>query len=487
MRRSEWLLAVGMVLVACRSQSTIPAGGDSSLFETGGEVGPDTGTGGDTGPSQDTGAGQDTSAGDTSAADTGDDTGVMDSGVADTGAMDTGVADTGAMDTGVMDTGVADTGRPDTGFPDTFVVPDTFVPDTFVADTGTIPVDAGTVMEVWVVRVGDGAPVGSGVASPVFIERRASTDGALRGTPIALPTAMAGANNPLTLASTGTSEGALARSADGRFVTLAGYAVAPGRASVASSSTSEVTTDAGVLPAVPRVVARVSADGTVNTTTVLGTTLSGDTARSAVTSNGTAIWAAGAAGGTRFTTLGSTTTPIAVSTSPSNLRTLGIYGGQLYGGASSSGFYGLFAIGTGTPTETGATSTLLMGFPTASGPGTYGFIGLDRSATVPGIDTFYVADDRSPASGGGVQRWTLSGGTWSLGATLNTGIASGVRGVTAYVDGADVVVIATTGENPSRLVSFRDVGGAATSATATPLATAAANTQFRGVALAPAP
>mgnify|MGYP003379208610 CR=1 FL=1 len=176
---------------------------------------------------------------------------------------------------------------------------------------------------------------------------------------------------------------------------------------------------------------------------------------------------------------------------PSNVRVVNLFDGQLYGSASvsapSPGFYGVFRAGTGAPTTAGVTATPLPGFPTASGPSSYGFAAVDRDATVAGADALYVADDRSPMAGGGVQRWTLSaGGTWALGATFNTGLTSGARGVTAWVDGGDVLVAAVTAENPSRVVAFLDRAGTPPGA-ATVIATAPMNTQYRGVALAPTP
>ena len=107
--------------------------------------------------------------------------------------------------------------------------------------------------------------------------------------------------------------------------------------------------------------------------------------------------------------------------------------------------------------------------------------------TVPGIDTFYVADDRL-GSGGGVQRWYLNNNSWTLDGTLATGVLSGARGITGYRSGSNTTLLVTTAESTgvqTRLVSFTDDGSAAASLTPTVLATAATNTAYRGVCLAP--
>ncbi len=129
---------------------------------------------------------------------------------------------------------------------------------------------------------------------------------------------------------------------------------------------------------------------------------------------------------------------------------------------------------------------MLPGFPAASGPSPYGFAALDRDASVAGVDMLYVCDDRSIASGGGVQRWTLAstGGMWTLATTLAEGVTSGCRGLTAWLEGVDTFVAAVTAENPSRVVLYRDRAGSPVAAP-TVIATAPMNTQFRGVALAP--
>ncbi|MBL8603535.1 MAG: hypothetical protein JNK72_16545 [Myxococcales bacterium] len=404
------------------------------------------------------------------------DVGVVDSGVVDSGAVDSGRVDSGALDSGTPDSGATDSGATDSGATDSGAVDsgrvDSGATDAGAGDAGS----TGATATLWVLRLGTGSASVTNAATAAFIDRRRASDGASAGDTIALPVAAAGAQNPITLSGTATSEGSLTRSADGRFVSLAGYAAEPGLASVAGTASS----------ATPRVVARINAAGMVDTSTLLRAAFSANNVRGAVTVDGSAFYVAGTAspGGIYRVDFGNTMNAVQVISTPGNVRTVGVFNGQLYGAASTTNFYGIFRGGEGLPTTENATAALLPGFSSTSGPSPYGFALLDRDPAVAGVDTAYVADDRAIASGGGVQRWTLANNTWSLGATFSTGITSGVRGVTAWVENSVVYVAAVTAESPSRLVLFRDVQGQ-TPGAAVALATAATNTVFRGVALAP--
>src|SRR5262249_37081183 len=153
-------------------------------------------------------------------------------------------------------------------------------------------------------------------------------------------------------------------------VTLAGYDADPGTASVASTTSSTVA----------RVVARVDGDGGVDTTTAVTDTFSGNNVRGAVTDDGSRFWVAGANGGVRLAALGGAgaTTQI-TSAAPTNLRTIGIAGGQLYASTGSAPA-GVYSVGIGLPSSGGQTPALLTGAPSP-----YAFVALDRSAAVSGV------------------------------------------------------------------------------------------------------
>lgn len=186
-------------------------------------------------------------------------------------------------------------------------------------------------------------------------------------------------------------------------------------------------------------------------------------------------------GGVHYTTFGSAMTTQILSM-PSNVRFVRIFEGQLYGTSGSGAFVNVFGIGSGLPTMAGQAAMSLPGLPTL-GASPYSFALLDRLVGVPGIDTLYVADDRSVANGGGIQRWVSDGFTWTLDATFCDGLA-GVRGLTARLEGQGVRIIATTAETPTnRILSIYDEPGMTPSIT--PIVTAQANSVYRGVAFAP--
>jgi hypothetical protein len=122
------------------------------------------------------------------------------------------------------------------------------------------------------------------------------------------------------------------------------------------------------------------------------------------------------------------------------------------------------SIGTGTPTSTGQALTLLPNTAT-SGTGTpdpYGFVLFDRNVSVAGNDVLYLADNRSVASGGGIQKWTFNGSIWSLSATfsgVSSGSAVGYHGVAGTILNGNVVLMGTTNEaTGNRVVVFIDTG-----------------------------
>jgi hypothetical protein len=319
-----------------------------------------------------------------------------------------------------------------------------------------------------VVRVGaTGGGTLSNAATAVFLDE--FTLGVGQSSPvqsIALRTSASGPNAILTMSGTATADGALALSADGRFLTLAGYDAAPGTASVAGTTSV----------AVNRIVAAVDMMGNVDTTTRINDGFSGNNIRSAVTVDGSQFYAAGAGGagqgGIRLVTAGSTGTSTQITSNLQNIRTVGIFQGQLYNSSASGAFVGVSSVGVGLPTSA-VDVTLLPGFSGAGPLSSYGFVFRDA-------DTLYVADDRNTALGG-IQKWTRSGGTWSLAYTLNTTGNLGLRGLAGGLIGGQYTLFGTTTQaNANQLVSVIDAGAGSTFNV---LATAEANTVFRGVAL----
>src|SRR5262249_57285590 len=77
-----------------------------------------------------------------------------------------------------------------------------------------------------VARVGTGDAALSNAATAVFLDEYTPTGTLVQSVP--MPTATNGANRRLTVSGTATSEGALALSMDGRYLSLGGYDADPG-------------------------------------------------------------------------------------------------------------------------------------------------------------------------------------------------------------------------------------------------------------------
>lgn len=324
---------------------------------------------------------------------------------------------------------------------------------------------AFTLGDLVVVRVGDGSAALNGNATAAFLDEYTTSGVLVQSIP--LPTVALGANQPLTLSGSATSEGFLALSQNGMYLTLGGYAATVGT----------LTPQTSTAAAVNRVIGRIDLLGNINTTTSLGDAYNGSNIRSVTSSDGVNFWTGGNGGsgqgssaGARYTTLGSTTSTALHSTT-TNVRVVNLFNGQLYADSSSSPFLGVGTVGSGMPTTSGQTYSELPGFPTSGTHSSYDFWFKDAN-------TLYVADDGSAANGGGIQKWTLSAGTWSLAYTLgnNGTTTTAVRGLAGTVDGSgNAVLYGTTG---SALVSVTDTGSGSTVST---LTTAGANTAFRGV------
>src|SRR5207244_13335712 len=128
---------------------------------------------------------------------------------------------------------------------------------------------------------GDGSAALGSAATAVFLDEY-TTDGVLIQS-IAMPTAVVGSNKRLTASGTATSEGELARSVDGHYLTAAGYDAATGTASITGSTSASAN----------RVIVRLAANGIPDTSTALTDAISGGNPRGAVSSNGTELWISG--------------------------------------------------------------------------------------------------------------------------------------------------------------------------------------------------
>jgi MYXO-CTERM domain-containing protein len=336
-------------------------------------------------------------------------------------------------------------------------------------------------------RYGDGIATLTSAAAAVAINEYTTAAGQSSAVQ-SIAFATTGANQ-FTDSGSATSDGYL--NTYNGYVAIAGYNAATGTASVASSNTKVVQ----VLDSTGSVVNRAvfPTSGTMPFTS--------NNIRSAIATSATNFYATGTGGGspstggawysnsTNYTQVSST-----ASGQPTNMRNVGIFGGQLYASSAASTGNGVWAVGSGLTTSAGQTSALVIN--AGSGASTYGFVMFDTNQD-GGVDLAYLADDRT-TTGGGLQKWMLVGGTWTqswsrlvnstgtLSGTAATGFA-GIRGLTGTwdaVNGAQLYAT-TTESNNNRLISIVDNGSIPT--TATNLVSAGTNFAFRGVAFTPVP
>ncbi|MEO7297816.1 MAG: family 16 glycosylhydrolase [Verrucomicrobiota bacterium] len=256
-------------------------------------------------------------------------------------------------------------------------------------------------------------------------------------------------------------------SADGRSLVFVGY----NSPALASGSIDSST--------VPRAVGSLSALG-VFTLNFATTTFSGGTIRSAVTDGSDNFWASGVNSGVVY--LGNNFSSVTLANNPVATREMRLVNGNIYfTAAQASTGYGVMGF-NGSPTSA-STPTLVLNTAGigVGNPSPKGFA-FNADLTIA-----YVADNRSAANGGGIQRfnWNTNNATWNYAYTLGNTLTTSqqVWSMTADFSGANPVIYATTGEaTMNHLVSVTDAGaGSAFSI----IATAATGSAFRGVSFAP--
>jgi hypothetical protein len=316
----------------------------------------------------------------------------------------------------------------------------------------------------------------AGTAQPVTLVRLSGT-GVAEGAEWTLPTTASGANHPFTLQGNSNAVGALARSADGRYVTLAGYTTAVGGNPEAAD---------------PRVVARVDSAGEIDTSTTLGTTFEKEKIRGAVSNDGSSFWVTGNGNGTAplggmvYAPDGSSSPTVIVSREApvsssnkalNNFRTVQIAGGNLYTG-SEKGTAGIYSL-AGLPTK--ATSpTNPIAFSGEVDP--ISELPLESEPGSGKVDLMYIAQENT-----GIVKYSLNGTTWTNRGTVTTGSYSGLAGrVTG--EGAVRIYALKGYAAANSVVTMTDSAAASaapvTSAIAT-VATAPSGTAYRGLAFAP--
>lgn len=316
-----------------------------------------------------------------------------------------------------------------------------------------------TANRLLVLRIGDSTTALSATSLPVAIEQYT-----LAGAPVNTTYLPRSGANAVSIAGSATSEGHLSLATNSSAVTFFAYR-APAYTATVAASTALVNN---------RVVINLDVAGTVSIPTFTDTKFSASNPRCVVT-DGTSYWGVGANTGICRGTSTSNLDTV-VSNSSTNIRFLGISGGQMYY-STASGTSGIWRAGSGIPTSSGTVSLPYIGTGTGSSP--YGFAIKDDSTVC------YIADDRVLTSGGGIQKWTRSGSTWTLAYTLATGTSStvGARSIVVNWTTANPTIYAVTAEaSANRIITISDAGS---SSAATTVVTAGSTTVYRGVSMTP--
>jgi hypothetical protein len=178
--------------------------------------------------------------------------------------------------------------------------------------------------------------------------------------------------NRLVMAGSSTSEGFLSRSSDFSKLSIPGYDAALGLASV--SGVANIARSAGTFGI-----------GYGSFNKITSTLTTGSNLRS-VTSEGNNYWGGNASGGISYLGTGAAGN---VYSTIGNTRVVSVQNGNLYFSTGSTSL-GVHKIGTGLPTTSGQTASLII--PTGAGSNPYGFQ-FNSAETV-----CYVADARTAST-----------------------------------------------------------------------------------------
>ncbi len=295
-----------------------------------------------------------------------------------------------------------------------------------------------------VLQVGNGSASLTSAGTAIYLDQY-TTSGSLVND-LAIPST---GSSALVNSGTASSEGQLSLSANGQYLVFAGYNVAAGATKVASSLSS----------ADPRGIASVDANGNYTLAATTASFYSGNNMRGGASDGNGNFWGAGAASGTVYMGTG---TPAQIA-SANSLDVQDIGGNLFY--STAKGTTGIYEI-SGTPTSGTATPTLVLA---NAAPSDFAF---NTKMTIA-----YVAN-----TSGGIQRYDLSGGTWTLSYTLDS--STGMNGLAVNFSGTDPLIYATT-ESGKKLIEITDTGSGSI---ANILATVDGSTEaFLGLEFTPEP
>lgn len=379
---------------------------------------------------------------------------------------------------------------------------------------------------------------------------------------LVLPQTASGANYAFSGEYGSSSEGLLQLSGNGAFLAIAGYGINAATfnanptaygTSVNDSTKPTALAQSGSLTGqsytpVARVVALVGADGSVDTSTALFNVYNGNNPRSVYTTDGSSFYVSGqghspdSTGGVYYAAKGaSTATAItgndtSAKTLSQDTRDVQVYNGQLYvsvdskeGSNNARDFVGTLGAAGSPPTGLANSSngpTMLTGFGNSGGTGRVTL----TAATANNVNaagqtinlspesfffanatTLYVADSGIPKNNsattalgdGGLQKWVLANGTWTLVYNLSAGLGlvantsaagvTGLLGLTGQVMADGTVNLFATSytigdTDQGYLFGITDILASTTkpaNETFSTLAAAPADSTFKGVSFAP--
>ena len=205
-----------------------------------------------------------------------------------------------------------------------------------------------------VLRAGDGTQTLANTGNTIFIDEYTSAGVLVQS--IAVPDSGA---SSLIVSGSATSEGALMRSPNGRWLCFAGYNTnRPASASLSTLTSAQV----------PRGVGTINAAGNFVLAVTNTAQFSANNIRSGATDGTNSFWGAGGNSGTFY--FGAASAAAAVQTSLANTRVLNIFNGGLYFSTASGSARGLYNFNpNGLPTAATPTNFVINAGTAAS---TYG-------------------------------------------------------------------------------------------------------------------
>jgi len=343
----------------------------------------------------------------------------------------------------------------------------------------------------------------AGSAAAEVVLRELNFAGQFTGDQVLMRTVLSGAQRAVTLNGTGTTNGHLTLNSSGQSeLFVGGYDAAPGTLAVQGTNADATRRVAG------RVTIGSLAQNTqtafqANQNGFLVGSYTGDALRSVTSVDGrTTVIGGGNSNGGSINLGGVRRIGFAVAGTPvdtvlsgptiispagpalNNVRVVNINtfdASRVYASSNQNSAGGNF-VGISVM-QANNTALRVIDTGTGSSPNDFQFVA---------ASTVYIADDRSVASGGGLQRWDRVANVWSLSYTLGDGLGNiGLRSLTIgreNVNGVlSTVIFAITGNLPNQATSLVRVTDAGVGSAFSVLATSSVQAPFRGVELIPTP